>query len=107
MCILRFHARAGYLQTYETLLKEINDHPGSAPVADDQYLVESVALSDSNYNLACKTGIRCPSLVAMFNSRSMLWRATVIFHDVHVQTSMYQYKPVHTRIYSVCTLIVL
>ena len=24
MCILRFHAQAGYLQTYETLLKEIN-----------------------------------------------------------------------------------
>ncbi len=23
MCILRYHARAGYLQTYETLLKEI------------------------------------------------------------------------------------
>jgi hypothetical protein len=28
-CIIRFHARAGYLQTYETLLKEINSHPGS------------------------------------------------------------------------------
>ncbi len=33
MCILRFHARAGYLQAYETLLKEINVHPAaSAPV---------------------------------------------------------------------------
>jgi hypothetical protein len=29
MCILRFHARAGYLQTYETLLKEIKNHPES------------------------------------------------------------------------------
>ena len=57
MCILRFHARAGYLQTYETLLNEINMHPGSAPVDDDQFLVESVALSDRNFNLACKTGI--------------------------------------------------
>ena len=47
MCILHFHARAGYLQTYETLLKEINMHPGSAPVDDDQYLVESVALSET------------------------------------------------------------
>jgi hypothetical protein len=37
MSILRFHARAGYLQTYETLLKEINEHPGSAPVKEDQY----------------------------------------------------------------------
>jgi hypothetical protein len=32
LCILRFHARAGYLQTYETLLKEINAHPGSEEV---------------------------------------------------------------------------
>jgi hypothetical protein len=32
MCILCFHARAGYLQTYENLLKETNEHPGSAPV---------------------------------------------------------------------------
>ena len=59
MCILRFHARAGYLQTYETLLNEINMHPGSAAlVDDDQFLVvESVVLSDRNFNLACKTGI--------------------------------------------------
>jgi hypothetical protein len=109
MCILRFHhdARAGYLQTYETLIKEINDHPGSAPVADDQYLVESVAPSDRIFDLACETGIRYPSLVAMFNSRSMLWRATVIFHDMHVHTCIYQHKPVHTTICLVCTLIVL
>jgi hypothetical protein len=40
MCILCFHAQAGYLQTYETLLKEINEHPGSAPVEEDQYLVD-------------------------------------------------------------------
>ena len=32
MCIIRFHARAGYLQTYETLLKEIQSHPGSGSV---------------------------------------------------------------------------
>ena len=43
MCILRFHARAGYLQHYETLLKEVLLHP--APQADqqepvDQYDVE-------------------------------------------------------------------
>ena len=68
MCILHFHARAGYLQTYETLLKEINMHPGSALVEDDQFLVESVALSDRNFNLACKNGIQFPTLVAMLNS---------------------------------------
>ena len=85
MCILRFHTRAGYLQTYETLLNEINMHPGSAAlVDDDQFLVESVALSDSNFNLACETGIQYPTLVAMLNRQSLLWRTTVIFHDVYV-----------------------
>jgi hypothetical protein len=67
MCILRFHARAGYLQTYETLLKEINEHPGSVPVEEDQYRIESVALADRNFNVACETGISYPSLVAMLN----------------------------------------
>jgi hypothetical protein len=47
MCILCFHAQAGYLQTYETLLKEINEHPVS-PVEEDQYQIESVALADHN-----------------------------------------------------------
>jgi hypothetical protein len=89
MCILRFHARAGYLQTYETLLKEINMHPGSALVEDDQFLVESVALSDSNFNLACKTGIQYPTLVTMLNSRSMMWHTTVIFYDVYEYTCIY------------------
>ena len=82
-------ARAGYLQTYENLLKEINEHPGSVPVSEDQFQVESVALAYSNFNIACETGIRYPSLVTMLNRRSMLWRATVIFHVVHVYTSMY------------------
>ena len=89
MCILRFHARAGYLQTYETLLKEVNLHPGSAPVEDNQYQVECLALSDRNFNLACKTGILYPSLVAMLNRPSMLWRMTVMYHDVNVYTCMY------------------
>ena len=68
MCILRFHAQAAYLQTYETLLNEINMHPGSVLVDDNQFTVESVALSDSNFNLACENGIQFPTLVAMLNS---------------------------------------
>ncbi len=68
MCILRFHAWAGYLQTYDTLPKEINDHPGSVPVEEDQYQIESVALADRNFNVTCETGIHYPSLVAMLNS---------------------------------------
>jgi hypothetical protein len=39
LCIIRFHARAGYPQTYETLLKEINAHPTSEEVPPDQYAV--------------------------------------------------------------------
>jgi hypothetical protein len=35
MCILRFHARAGYLQHYVTLLKELNAHPASDPEPPD------------------------------------------------------------------------
>jgi hypothetical protein len=53
MCILRFHARAGYLQHYETLLKELNAHPVSDSVPPDQYEVERVALADRNLNVPC------------------------------------------------------
>ena len=83
MCILRYHARVGYLQHYETLLKEINSHPGSSPVAPDQYAVESAALADRNFNVPCETGIRYPSLISMINRRDMLWRPTVLFSNVN------------------------
>ncbi len=53
MCILQYHAQAGYLQTYKILLKEINGHPGSSPVAPDQYEVECAALADCNFNVPC------------------------------------------------------
>ena len=64
MCILRFHARAGYLQHYETLLKEVELHP--APKADqqepvDQCDVELCTLADRNHNVLCESGIRYPS----------------------------------------------
>ena len=74
MCILRFHARAGYLQTYETLLKELQSHPGpdldcvepdAAAEPADQYAVDCVALADRNFNVPCESGIRYPSLTAM------------------------------------------
>ena len=64
MCILRFHARAGYLQHYETLLKELNGHPASDPVPPDQYEVERVALADRNLNVPCESGIRFPSFMS-------------------------------------------
>ena len=42
MCILRFYARTGYLQTYKTLSTEINALHGSDPVPADQYDVDGV-----------------------------------------------------------------
>ena len=77
MCIIRFHARAGYLQHYETLLKEINSHPGSEEVPADQYEVETAALADRNLNVQCESGIRYPSLVVMLNRREMCWLPSV------------------------------
>ncbi len=71
MCILRFHARAGYLQHYQALLKELNDHvpdeAGPQNEPPDQNAVERVALADRNHNLPSETGLRYPTLVAMFN----------------------------------------
>ena len=71
MCILRFHARAGYLQTYETLLKQLSSLQGSDK-EQDQYAVDCVALADRNFNVPCESGIRYPSLIAMMNRRQMM-----------------------------------
>ena len=76
MCILRFHARAGYLQHYEALLKEFKEHvpedvvPQAVP--DDQYAVECVALADRNHNLPSETGLQYPSLLVMNNTCTYL-----------------------------------
>ena len=88
MCILRFHARAGYLQHYETLLKELNAHPASDPVPPDQYEVERVALSDRNLNVPCESGIRYPSMLVMFNRRQTQSKISVMFCLIHVHTEL-------------------
>jgi hypothetical protein len=59
MCILCFHAHAGNLQHYVTLLKELNTHPSSDPVPPDQYEVERASLSDSYLNV--------PSMLVMLH----------------------------------------
>ena len=87
MCIIHFHACAEYLQQYETLLKEINSHPGSEEVPPDQYEVETVALADRNLNVPCESGIRYPSLVAMLNREDMRWRPSV--RTIVLFTSIY------------------
>jgi hypothetical protein len=101
MCIIRFHARAGYLQTYETLLKEISAMPGSDGAAPDQYAVECVALADRNLNVPCESGIRYPSLIAMMNRHDMRWRMAVMSYVVHlhIPVCIYQYIPCTVCIY--------
>ena len=89
MCILRFHARAGYLQTYETLLKEIRAMPGSDGDAADQYDVECVALADRNLNVPCESGIRYPSLIAIMNRHDMLWRMAVMSSVITLHIPVY------------------
>jgi hypothetical protein len=88
MCILRFHARAGYLQHYETLLKELNEHPASEAVPPDQYEVERVALSDRNLNVPCESGIRFPSMLVILNREQTQSKISVIFPLVHVHTML-------------------
>ena len=98
MCILRFHARAGYLQTYETLLKELQSHPGSDGVEPeapelaasaepaDQYAVECLALADRNFNVPSESGIRYPSLIAIMNRHDLRWRIAVMYMFILVYT---------------------
>ena len=89
MFILCFHARAGYLQHYKALLKELNDHLpyGAGPHNEpgDQYSVEHVALADRNHNLPSETGLLYPSLVAIFN-----WHLMTLWISV-TSSSLYQY----------------
>ncbi len=81
MCILRFPARAGYLQHHQALLKELNgqvpDDAGPQDKPPDQYAVERVALADRNHNLPNGTGLRYPTLVAMFNRHLITARISV------------------------------
>jgi hypothetical protein len=84
MCILQFHARAGYLQTYETLLKEIQSHPGSGSVEPEaesayQYDLDCIALADHNFNVPCESGIHYPSLMAMMHQQDLCWRKAVMY----------------------------
>ena len=102
-CNSFFHARAGYLQHYEALLKELEEHvpedvvPQAVP--DDQYAVECVALADRNHNLPSETGLRYPSLLVMNNRHLTTQRLSVICPFIGVHTSTDQYVPVHTSTY--------
>ncbi len=90
MCIWCFHARAGYLQHYETLLKEINADACAQSHNEllDQYDVKRSALPIRNLNVPCasESGIRYPSLVAMLNRQLMSLSITVFYIHISVHT---------------------
>jgi hypothetical protein len=93
MGILRFHARAGYLQHYETLLKELEAHVredvGLQAEPQDQYDLERAALSNRNHNLPSETGLLYPSLLVMSNRYLTTLRITATCSYICVQTSTY------------------
>ena len=74
LCILRFHTRVGFLRHYERLLSELEGFPDTP---GDKYTADSQGLCDRNFNVACETGIRYPSLPAMLNRDAMLIRISV------------------------------
>ena len=45
----------------------------------DKYAADSQVLCDRNFNVACETGIRYPTLSAMLNREAMLIRISVRF----------------------------
>jgi hypothetical protein len=101
MCILRFHARAGYLQIYETLLKQLYSLQGSDK-EQDQYAVDCVALADRNFNVPCESGIRYPSLIAMMNRRQMMWQKAVMCHNACIYTAMYSvYRAIYSAVHGI------
>jgi hypothetical protein len=80
LCILRFHARSGCLQQHENLLQDLSD----LQEENNNEEVESINEIDRNYNLACETGLRYPSLQAMFDRKNLTCRISVSMnHIVH------------------------
>ena len=74
LCILRFHTRMGFLRHYERLLSEVEGFPVKQA---DEYATDTQILCDRNFNVACETGIRYPTLPAMLNRDALLMRFSV------------------------------
>ena len=66
--------RVGFLRHYERLLSEVDGFPGEPA---DEYAADTQILCDRNFNVACETGIRYPSLPAMLNSNAIHLRFSV------------------------------
>ena len=64
----------GFLQHYERLLSEVEGFPAETA---NKYAADTQILCDSNFNVACETGIRYPTLPAMLNRDAVLMRFSV------------------------------
>jgi len=73
LCILRFHTRAAFLQHYERIVSELR----GSPDGPDNFARDATTLADRNFNVACETGIRYPTLSAMLNRSAMRIRTSV------------------------------
>ena len=74
LCILRSHTRVGFLRHYERLLSEVDGFPCEPA---DEYAADTQILCDRNFNVACETGIRYPTMPAMLNRDAMHLRFSV------------------------------
>ena len=81
LCILRFHTRMGFLRHYERLLSEMEGFPAESA---DEYAADMQILCDRNFNVACETGIRYPTLPAMLNRDAMLMRISVRYISLDI-----------------------
>ena len=65
---------SGLPRHYERLMAELE---GFHDAQGDKYAADSHALCDRNFNVACETGIRYPTLPAMLNRDALLIRISV------------------------------
>ena len=78
LCICHFtlHWASSNTASDERLLSELE---GFHDVSGDKYAADLQVLCDLNFNVACETGIRYPTLPAMLNRDTLLVRISVRF----------------------------
>ena len=91
LCILRFHTRAAFLQHYERIMSQLQGEAGDK----DPFDRDTAILSDRNFNVACETGIRYPTLSAMLNRDAMRIRARVRPIPVHFVVGISPHIPAY------------
>jgi hypothetical protein len=76
-------------QNFEKACSFLHAQPATDPVPPDQCEVASVALSDSNLNVPCESGIRYPSMLVMLNRWQTQCKMSVMFCLlIHLHTKL-------------------